>query len=235
MTLYQTGDLAKICNVSVRTIQYYDNKGLLNASSNNGRRYFDKNSKEKLEMILILKSFGFKLKDIKLLFDEKVELNVIRALINEKLVQVEEEIHELKTLEREMKQYQKYISEGSTESYTKLIDTQQYIKENMKHRKLPMAFTSKLITLFVAQYSFVIYSMYKKSWKPILFNLPPFFLITTAFTYKYYKSVEYLCPNCQQKFIPEFITWTLARHTPKTRALKCPNCYETNDWIAMKK
>ena len=61
-----------------------------------------------------------------------------------------------------MKQYQKYISEGSTESYTKLIDTQQYIKENMKHRKLPMAFTSKLITLFVAQYSFVIYSMYKK-------------------------------------------------------------------------
>lgn len=101
MTLYQTGDLAKICNVSVRTIQYYDNKGLLNASSNNGRRYFDKNSKEKLEMILILKSFGFKLKDIKLLFDEKVELNVIRALINEKLVQVEEEIHELKTLERD--------------------------------------------------------------------------------------------------------------------------------------
>lgn len=101
MTLYQTGDLAKICNVSVRTIQYYDNKGLLNASSNNGRRYFDKNSKEKLEMILILKSFGFKLKDIKLLIDEKVELNVIRALINEKLVQVEEEIHELKTLERD--------------------------------------------------------------------------------------------------------------------------------------
>ena len=33
----------------------------------------------------------------------------------------------------------------------------------------------------------------------------------------------------------EFITWTLARHTPKTRVLKCPNCFETNDCIAMKK
>ena len=69
MTLYQTGELAKHCNVTVRTIQYYDKKGLLQSmpSSSNGRRLFDEQSKVNLEIILILKSIGFSLKDIKIL------------------------------------------------------------------------------------------------------------------------------------------------------------------------
>ena len=29
MSLYTTGELAKKCNVSVRTIQYYDERGIL--------------------------------------------------------------------------------------------------------------------------------------------------------------------------------------------------------------
>ena len=32
MSLYTTGELAKKCNVSVRTIQYYDERGILCAN-----------------------------------------------------------------------------------------------------------------------------------------------------------------------------------------------------------
>ncbi|WP_214269560.1 MerR family transcriptional regulator, partial [Staphylococcus pseudoxylosus] len=39
MTQYQTGELAKRCNVSISTIQYYDRKGLLTSTKteDNGR------------------------------------------------------------------------------------------------------------------------------------------------------------------------------------------------------
>ena len=50
--IYTTGELAKICNVSVRTVQYYDQKGLLKPDRvENKRRYFSKAAKTKLEMI----------------------------------------------------------------------------------------------------------------------------------------------------------------------------------------
>ncbi|MDW4275419.1 MerR family DNA-binding transcriptional regulator [Staphylococcus saprophyticus] len=57
MSQYQTGELAKLKNVSVRTIQYYDRKGLLKTvqTAKNGRRIFDEQSKQDLEIILILK------------------------------------------------------------------------------------------------------------------------------------------------------------------------------------
>lgn len=239
MMLYQTGELAEMCNVTIRTVQYYDNKGLLSACTNNSthnnRRYFDETSKEKLETILILKSFGFKLKDIKRILDGQVELKVIRALINDKLMQVDKDIRNLKTLQREMKQYQTYISKNSTQPLTKIIDTQQYIKTNRQYNKIPLAFISKLLPLSIVQNVIVIYSIYKKSWKPILLNLPLLFVLTLRITYRYYRSIEYLCPSCQQMFTPEFITWTLARHTSNTRELKCSKCQEINDCIAMKK
>ena len=53
MTQYQTGELAKQCNVSIRTIQYYDRKGLLTSTKteDNGRRVFDEQSKQDLEIV----------------------------------------------------------------------------------------------------------------------------------------------------------------------------------------
>ena len=42
MARYTTGELAKLCDVTVRTVQYYDSKGLLKPSdlSDGGRRLY---------------------------------------------------------------------------------------------------------------------------------------------------------------------------------------------------
>ena len=42
MSKYTTGELAKLCGVSVRTVQFYDTKGLLPPSelSEGGRRLY---------------------------------------------------------------------------------------------------------------------------------------------------------------------------------------------------
>ena len=86
MTQYQTGELAKRCNVSIRTIQYYDKKGLLTSTKteDNGRRVFDEQSKQDLEIILIFKRFGFSLKDIKKIIVEENKLKTIRSMIEQR-------------------------------------------------------------------------------------------------------------------------------------------------------
>jgi len=58
---YTTGDIAKLTGVSVRTVQYYDAKGLLipNEISDGGRRLYGAAEVERMRVILFLKGLGF--------------------------------------------------------------------------------------------------------------------------------------------------------------------------------
>jgi DNA-binding transcriptional MerR regulator len=63
---YSIGELAAKAEVSVRTLQYYDKKGLLKATfSDSGRRMYTRDDIFRLQQILFLKSFGFSLEEIK--------------------------------------------------------------------------------------------------------------------------------------------------------------------------
>ena len=64
--LYTAGELAKIAGVSLKTIRFYDSKGLLKPVSHSeaGYRYYDRNSLLTLQRILMLKYLGFSLKEI---------------------------------------------------------------------------------------------------------------------------------------------------------------------------
>ena len=57
---YTTGDIAKLTGVSVRTVQYYDAKGLLipNEISDGGRRLYGTAEVERMRVILFLKGLG---------------------------------------------------------------------------------------------------------------------------------------------------------------------------------
>ena len=61
------GEVAKKMGVTVRTLQYYDKKGLLSpsAASEGGRRLYSDKDLILLHQIISLKSLGFSLKDIK--------------------------------------------------------------------------------------------------------------------------------------------------------------------------
>lgn len=61
------GEIAKKMGVTVRTLQYYDQKGLLtpSAESEGGRRLYSDKDMVMLHQILSLKSLGFSLSDIK--------------------------------------------------------------------------------------------------------------------------------------------------------------------------
>lgn len=62
-----TGEAAKISGLSIRTLQHYDNIGILPASgrTEGGRRYYTENDMIKLEHIVFYRGLGFSLEQIK--------------------------------------------------------------------------------------------------------------------------------------------------------------------------
>lgn len=62
---FTIGELAQMCGVTVRTLQYYDRSGLLRASlTEGGRRVYTRGDLFRLQQILFLKSLGFPLEQI---------------------------------------------------------------------------------------------------------------------------------------------------------------------------
>lgn len=88
---YTVKQLAKISGVSVRTLHWYDEKGLLKPSyhGSNGYRYYEEEQLLMLQQILFFRELGFNLNDIqKLLLQD--DFDKVRALQSHKQVLTEE-------------------------------------------------------------------------------------------------------------------------------------------------
>ena len=64
---FSTGEAAKISGLTIRTLQHYDNIGVLPASgrTEGGRRYYTEDDIIKLEHIVFYRGLGFSLEQIK--------------------------------------------------------------------------------------------------------------------------------------------------------------------------
>lgn len=78
---YTVNQLAKLAHISVRTLHYYDQIGLLKPSSvaKNGYRYYQDNELVRLQQILFFRELDFPLEEIKRMLNRS-EYNVIEAL-----------------------------------------------------------------------------------------------------------------------------------------------------------
>ena len=66
--LYKIGEFAKLTNIPVKTLRYYDEINLLKPEEVDlfsGYRYYSYRQKEDLELILALKEAGFSLEEVK--------------------------------------------------------------------------------------------------------------------------------------------------------------------------
>lgn len=90
--LFSTEELAKMVGISVRTLQYYDEQGLLRPSvTEGGRRRYTHENVLRLEQILFLKSFGFLLEEIKdKLLDLEATSDLNRVSLQQKKVLTEQ-------------------------------------------------------------------------------------------------------------------------------------------------
>lgn len=95
---YTTGDLAKLAGVSVRTVQYYDKRGILVPSqlSEGGRRIYSESDLEKLRLICFLRDLDFSIEQIKRLYAEENAKQVLELLLVEHIKAIKQQLAEKK-------------------------------------------------------------------------------------------------------------------------------------------
>lgn len=105
-SLYTAGEMAKLAGVSLRTIRFYDIKGILKptACSEAGYRYYDRACAEKLQRILMLKYLGFSLQQIAEMekgdTDVDAQLAQQKSLLEQRKQQLEEMIGTIEVMEK---------------------------------------------------------------------------------------------------------------------------------------
>lgn len=95
----RTSEISKIAGVSKRTLQFYDDEGMIKVErSENNYRLYDEKTLGKLWEIMVYKEMGLKLGDIKqlLVMSENEKKGFYKAYIE----QIEEKIKELERQER---------------------------------------------------------------------------------------------------------------------------------------
>lgn len=88
--LYKIGEISKVCNISIKTLRYYEDLGLITPREVDiytGYRYYDNENVETVYKIQLLKELGFSLNEIKD-FDENS--------FNKKFKDIKKEISDLK-------------------------------------------------------------------------------------------------------------------------------------------
>jgi effector-binding domain-containing protein len=99
MPMYKIGEFSKITQLTVKTLRYYDEISLLQPAmidSENSYRYYDEANYEKALKIKTLKKFDFSLKEILEVVDNIEDPQDMTAYLNEKALQLELRMKELK-------------------------------------------------------------------------------------------------------------------------------------------
>ena len=85
MSQYTTGELAKLCGITVRTVQFYDQRGILvpSALTEGGRRLYSGEDLKRMKIICFLRETGLSLDTISQLLKEEDPGSVIAVLLEQ--------------------------------------------------------------------------------------------------------------------------------------------------------
>ncbi len=226
MSEYTTGEIAKLCNVSVRTVQYYDTRNLLVPSrlSDGGRRLYSEEDLKRMRIICFLRDAGLSINGIGELFSDEDPASVIDILLKQQEKLLRRELHETKSkldtielLKRELNNTEDFSLES--------IGDIAYIMENRKklYRVRATMLSAGLVSEIIETGS-LLYGIIKGIWWPFFVGLPFVIGIDIWIIIFYFKRVKYICPKCHTVFKPGFKEMFFANHTPSTRKLTCTHC-----------
>lgn len=226
MSQYTTGEIAKLTGVTVRTVQYYDSRGILIPSdfSEGGRRLYNEEDLRKLRIICFLRELGIQINHINEILEADNAENVISVLLEQQLSEVKHELAEkeqqkanIERLQREMKQYPQFSVEH-------LGDIANQMKTRKELRRTRATIIGIGLVGNVIEYSALAYSIITGRWWAFGIAMLILVPITGLLIKYYYNNVGYICPECHAVFHPNKKEFFWAAHTPTTRKLTCTCC-----------
>ncbi|MDO5023060.1 MAG: MerR family transcriptional regulator [Eubacteriales bacterium] len=226
MSKYTTGEIAKLCGVSVRTVQYYDTRNILTPSelTEGGRRLYSEEDLKRMKIICFLRDVGISINSIGELLSQNDPGSVISVLLEQQENILKEEMHE-REVKLEMiygiKQELKTIENFSIQS---IGDIAYAMKNKKKMRKLHAILLTTGLFISIAQWTSIVLWITTGIWWPFALYVLVAILYVIWITKFYFKKVAYICPQCHEVFKPKLKEAVFARHTPTLRNLTCIRC-----------
>lgn len=226
MSQYTTGEIAKLVGVTVRTVQYYDSRGILIPSdfSEGGRRLYNDEDLRKLRIICFLRNLGIQINQIGEILEAENAENVIAVLLEQQLQEVKVELAEkekqkkdIETLQKEMRQYQEFSVEH-------LGDIANQMRTGKGLRKIRIVLMVVGGVGNIIQWVALAYAIITGNWWMFGIALLLLIILGACLMKYYYQNVAYICPECHEVFRPKQKEVFLASHTPTTRKLICTCC-----------
>ena len=229
MSKYTTGEIAKLCGVSVRTVQYYDSRNILVPSelSEGGRRLYSEDDLKRMRVICFLREAGIPINKIHELFTEEHPEKVISILLEQQERELRETISEEKKKLGIVESIRRELKEIPNFSVESIGDIAQIMKQKKRLTRMRIVLILIGIPLNILQWTSIILWIVKGWWW--LFAI--WFCVAIPFgiwvLYQYHRNIRYLCPECHEVFKAPFKEMLWAYHTLKLRRLTCPKCGHT--------
>ena len=227
MSKYTTGEVAKLCGVTVRTVQYYDDRGILIPSelSEGGRRLYSEEDLKRMKIICFLRDLSIPINTIAKLLEEEHPEHVIDLLLQQQeeelrfeVQQRQEKLSKLEELRRELKKHPNFSVESIGD-----IATIMENKKKLNRIRWSMLGVGLISEAF--EIGTILLWVLKGIWWPfVCIGLPVIIGLGIWISWYYFTNVAYICPECHQVFRPKLREAFWGNHTPTTRKLTCPAC-----------
>ena len=226
MSRYTTGELAKACGVTVRTVQFYDQRGILfpSALTEGGRRLYSEDDLQKMKIICFLRDIGLSLDTIRQLLKEEDPGSVIFTLLQQQEHALTDEIAQRREKLDRLEELERSLRQASVFSLETIGDIASIMENKKKLHALRKSIIMPGIGFGILQWSSVFLWIFRGIWQPFALwaiAVVPFAVWAVR---RYYRNTVFVCPKCHAVFRPVFREFFLSRHTRITRRLTCTAC-----------
>ena len=226
MSKYTTGEIAKLCGVTVRTVQYYDSRGILIPSelTEGGRRLYSEDDIKRLKIICFLREMDIPIDAISQILKEEHPENVISLLIEQQETALSEEISEKEEKLEKLRELKNGLKGKAAFSLETIGDIAVIMEGKKKLKKMRLMMILTGIPITALQWFSIIFGIIKGIWWPLIIWVLVAVPWGISVTRYYFNHVKYICPECHEVFKPTLKEAFWANHTPSARKLTCTQC-----------
>ena len=226
MSKYTTGEMAKLCGVSVRTVQYYDTRGILIPSelSEGGRRLYSEDDVKRLKVICVLRDLGISINTILEIFAEEHPESVISLILEQQAKVVRDELDQKQVQLDSIEKMLKAVTIWPEFSVESISDIARIMENRKKLRRVRINMGIFAGVMGIVQWGGIITAIVTHNWRWFVFSYPFVLAACVLMMMYYFRNVSYICPVCHGVFKPKMKQFIFAKHTFTTRKLTCGCC-----------
>ena len=170
MSKYTTGEIAKLSGVTVRTVQYFDTRGILIPSelSEGGRRLYSENDLKRLKIICFLREMDIPIDAISQILRDEHPDKVISLLIEQQENALLDEISDKQGKLEKLLELKKGLKSKETFSLETIGDIAVIMEGKKKLKKMRWMMILTGLPVTALQWFSIIIWIVKGIWQPFV-------------------------------------------------------------------